>query len=539
MRQTMAPIVISTVIFAVSSSSTTNSAFGQGFLKRLQDRVQSLDKQDATAEDPSAATPDVNEQRPNTRRPLVDALLQYGPELFGNPNGSNPGTVGPDVGRSQAVLADPVAKPIVSSGKASLGIDVLDSPPGVPGVLVTGFRSDSRADDAGLQKNDVIVSLDQTLTPKIADIAGFLSQRQPGQAVNARVLRGDRMKTIRIPLLGPRQANGTVGNLDANKVPVAPLPNPPVPGRGGTAATRPASGLAGTSAISGAPETLPLSTNRAGAPIPMNQQTARHGSDTIAGQYGMLVAVVSRLRGAVVEGVVNGSAADIAGIKPADRVVSVDGVLTSDGTAFSRQLQNLPKQSIASLGVVRGNAYLIKGMKLTTEIKPSFVSPDGKQAGVSDTNPAGGEQPMESEKGVLEGIGSVLGGLLGGTERKPSAVQPGVAPQERKAGPNSASDTKPVRQTSFEQKVSGKLKEMLGDPPSLNGLPVKPKSEPASVPIDAAEAEKTGQTPAEMREQIRQLQEKLKNMEERSQAAEDAAHEDTAQEDTSASAKSK
>jgi hypothetical protein len=146
---------------------------------------------------------------------------------------------------------------------------------------------------------------------------------------------------------------------------------------------------------------------------------------------------------------------------------------------------------------------------------------------------------MESEKGVLEGIGSVLGGLLGGTERKPSAVQPGVAPQERKAGPNSASDTKPVRQTSFEQKVSGKLKEMLGDPPSLNGLPVKPKSEPASVPIDAAEAEKTGQTPAEMREQIRQLQEKLKNMEERSQAAEDAAHEDTAQEDTSASAKSK
>lgn len=56
---------------------------------------------------------------------------------------------------------------------------------------------------------------------------------------------------------------------------------------------------------------------------------------------------------------------------------------------------------------------------------------------------------------------------------------------------------------------------MLGDPPSLNGLPVKSKSATATNPEDAGKQEQTAE---EMREQIRQLQEKLKQMEKRSSA---------------------
>ena len=46
----------------------------------------------------------------------------------------------------------------MGNGLASLGIEVVESARGVPGVLVAGFSPDSRADDAGLRKNDVIVS---------------------------------------------------------------------------------------------------------------------------------------------------------------------------------------------------------------------------------------------------------------------------------------------------------------------------------------------------------------------------------------------
>ncbi|MDB4561437.1 PDZ domain-containing protein [bacterium] len=534
MRQQIATFAMGGFIFTISAMTSASSVSGQGFLKRLQERVQSLDQQNAAGQDANATEPGGSES--GARRPLVDALLQYGPEIFNGQSNDGQGLSGSADDRSRVGVGAAVTTPPVYVGKASLGIDVLNSPPGVPGVLVTGFRSDSRADDAGLKKDDVIVSLDRTLTPNIADIAGVLSQRRPGQSVSARILRGDQMKTIQIPLLGSFQAGNAANQFRGSRQPVPaaplpspplpspPLPSPPLPGRSPIVASRIPSG----SPV--APETLPPATTQE-QPLrsPVLPRLNLNAHDEFVDLYGIIPGTRSRLRGAVVEGVIQGSAADAAGIKPADRVVAVDGMLARDATAFTRQLKSLPEQAIVSLGIVRGDAYLIKPLTLSAEIQPLPPADVGERAGASSESADAGEQSMEADAGVLEEIGSVLGGLLGGSRKEPVKNDPKTTPQ----APREDSKTKPekqsVRQSSFEQKVSGKLKQIMGDPPSLNGLPVKPAADPAADPT----ATPAKQTAAEMREQIRQLQEKLKKMQ-----AESKEGKTTTQDDNAGSTKS-
>ncbi len=507
MRKSLATPIITSLVSIISLVVSTSPTHGQGLLRRLQDRVQSLDQQNAGDQD-SAATgsggsvPRAGGQRTNPRRPLVDALLQYGPEIFGNAGSDAPASVESGVASGRPAVGGNPVSGVANFEKATLGIDVLESPPGVPGVLVTGFRSDSRADDAGLQKNDVIVSLDQTLTPKIADIAKFLSQRRPGESVSARVLRGNQMKTIRIPLLGASPVNAEAQQRIGAPVPIRPIPQPPEPGALLPSPPDPGRSALGQFPADGQVESLPA---------PMSGSATQLSAKAGAEQYGILLGSESTLRGAVIEGVVTGSAANLAGLKPADRVVSVNRLLTHNNTALVRQLENLPEGTLASLGVVRGDAYFIKGMTLTTEISPSGPAVE-EQLNAASNQHGSDEKGMAAETGVLEGLGSVLGGLLGGGSKKNGQPRVEAIPQSRKDAPDAK---EPVKQTGFEQKVSGQLEKMLGDPPSLNGLPVKSKSATATNPEDAGKQEPTAE---EMREQIRQLQEKLKQMEKRSSA---------------------
>ena len=513
MRKPLAKLMFIGVIFAIGIISNSPAAFSQGFLKRLQDRVHALDEQDAGAEDlgaakPTGPAPRAGAQRANQRRPLVDALLQYGPEIFGGQETSKDAAFGApgERGRAAGMFTQP--RPSGDYQKASLGIDVLESAPGVPGVLVTGFRNDSEADDAGLQENDVIVSLDETLTPKIADIAKFLAVHRPGELVTARVLRGDQMKTIRIPLLGTpkadsparRPSGANMFNPSIASSPVstpsvtrAPAAQPPVQGRG----------VSETLAGGGLAESLPA---------PVTQPPMQFSTNTGVQRYGILLASGTHFRGALVDGVVSGSAADVAGIKPADRVVSVDGLLIKSNVALIRQLSNLTQGTVASLGLVRGDSYVIAAMRLTTELK-SDAAASGQQLNAQKQQAANAGS-METETGVLEGIGSVLGGLLGGAGKNTGKAEAEAFPP--KPGEKLKS-REAVQQTSFEQKVSGQLEKMVGDPPSLNGLSAKRNSKTTANVTDAEEPE---QTAAEMREKIRQLQEKLKQMEQQSQGNE-------------------
>ena len=493
------------------------SACGQGLFKRLQGRVQSLEPQDPPA-NARGAVPEVGQPDAARRRPLLDALLQYGPEILSGEEAARAGAgarqtvpnADPLGGRlPPGVTVSPKPRP-----QASLGVNVLESAPGIPGVLVTGFRVDSKADDAGLKKGDVIVSLDRTLTPRIADIAAFLAQRQPGQVVEARVLRGDQMTTMRVPLLGP-DTNAKGPQNPAHRVPPPPLPQ------------------AGLSHVDLLPPPIPE---------PSEPLLAAVGPQ----QYGMIVEPTQAGRGVSIQGVVNGSSAAKAGLMPGDRVVSVDGKLAANCESLALQLQGRSQAEVVTLGVVRGSTYLIKPLKLSTVLDDSAVQ-NGPSESVATPEP---------EKGVLGGLESVLGSLLGGSSGKSSdgatqagttqagATQAGATQQspfgqrnDPAKGLGDASDpgAKPVRRSSFEETAGEKIQNLKSDPPSLKALlPESSKLKALADPSAGTQSKEvnseaaSGPTTAELREQIRKLQQQLQMLEKESgkEAASDAKSKD-------------
>jgi serine protease Do len=75
-------------------------------------------------------------------------------------------------------------------GLANLTPDVrqqIQAPSSVEGAVVENVRPGSPADDAGLQRGEVIVSIDRKPTPNAADVAQQLSSIPEGQDVLVRV----------------------------------------------------------------------------------------------------------------------------------------------------------------------------------------------------------------------------------------------------------------------------------------------------------------------------------------------------------------
>ena len=89
------------------------------------------------------------------------------------------------------------------SSRPTMGIQVLPTSEGTPGLRVAGIRQGSLAGQAGLKTDDLIVSVDGKATPNIDAIAEILNQRRPGDRIFAKVMRGDKVSTIAIPLLDP------------------------------------------------------------------------------------------------------------------------------------------------------------------------------------------------------------------------------------------------------------------------------------------------------------------------------------------------
>ena len=162
-----------------------------------------------------------------------------------------------------------------------------------------------------------------------------------------------------------------------------------------------------------------------------------------------------------------------------------------------------------------------------------------------------GEQENASRKtkpenGVFEGIGSVLGGLFSGSQR-PDAVNKAVnkTEQQRKlqGGLKSESESgeSSVRPTSFDRVASDEdadtqLPALANDPPSLKEMQPTPgqlseemdrkQSKKQPVNSEKNDQEDATQTAAEMREQIRQLQKRLRMLEEESSGQKKPASKD-------------
>ncbi|MCK0131809.1 trypsin-like peptidase domain-containing protein [Flavobacteriaceae bacterium F08102] len=102
--------------------------------------------------------------------------------------------------------------PLEVNGETSKELGLKES----EGVLVKGFSTNSRAERAGLEVNDIIIGLDDVKVSKYSNLEGFLSAKRPGDVVNVKVLRDGVEKEFKVRLSN-QFGNETIGELDFSK----------------------------------------------------------------------------------------------------------------------------------------------------------------------------------------------------------------------------------------------------------------------------------------------------------------------------------
>ncbi len=340
-----------------------------------------------------------------------------------------------------------------SALRPSLGIQVLESRSGVPGLEVAGFRAGTLAQEAGLQIGDVIVAVDGTATPTIADIARLLEDRKVGDRVRARIVRGRSTTAIEIPLRAEAVAVAKPGADSSPQM----------------------------------------------APSPQMART------TAAIDYGIDVRETPGVRGLVISRVTPNSSAAEAGLQVGDRIVSLDGRLIRDLNIYNEELGRRQSGDNLSFRVVRNDAMVAADVKLTDQ--RAIAKTDSQIGDRAKGDNAGGKSS------VMEGLGSMLGGLLGGDAQSKNATpktqkSQTQTPQIQTPKDNDEmafGDDEPIEQVGYESEIQRAIKKLEGDPPSLETLELPPGD---ASPIDASRerAEK-------LREEIRQLEERLKELE--------------------------
>ena len=68
------------------------------------------------------------------------------------------------------------------------------------GALITDVQSGSPADQAGIQKNDIIISIDGHDMNTMEDVTGYLVQKKPGDQIKVTVRRGNGTKDLQVKL---------------------------------------------------------------------------------------------------------------------------------------------------------------------------------------------------------------------------------------------------------------------------------------------------------------------------------------------------
>lgn len=111
-----------------------------------------------------------------------------------------------------------VADQLLSTGTvqhAELGVAGMDVDPDIArlyalpvdaGAVVAEVRPGSPADEAGLQQGDIVVAIDDTPVRTMADLAGHIQQRRPGDRVTLTVVRAGDHLDIEV-VLAERPAN--------------------------------------------------------------------------------------------------------------------------------------------------------------------------------------------------------------------------------------------------------------------------------------------------------------------------------------------
>jgi membrane-associated protease RseP (regulator of RpoE activity) len=140
--------------------------------------------------------PTVAEPQPTVAQPTTAETAESsanGPEL-------DPTRL-PNSVPTESATATVANAPIPSSGTPkTLGIDVLPTKQGVPGVQVVRFRPGSKCELAGLRVGDVIIAVNGHATPTAAEIQKQILLNE-GEQVRARIVRGLSTEALMLPLV--------------------------------------------------------------------------------------------------------------------------------------------------------------------------------------------------------------------------------------------------------------------------------------------------------------------------------------------------
>lgn len=430
------------------------AADAQGLLRRIRSRIEA----EIAAPSPQgqAAAPTTAESNPRAGDASRPPAQRIGP--LGSSDRSQPGQRPLiDLGErllGSSILAPPTERQPEAArrgdvSRPTLGIDVFPADEPVPGARVVGIRPESLADEAGLRVDDIIIAVDAIETPTVADVAAQLKNKPVGQRIRARVIRGETTHNFMIPLVN---AGAPVADPAAR---VPPVPQP-------ISAAKPDA--------TADPDRPPFDPN------------------TLA-KLGLQVEDARGARGVSVTSVADSSVAASAGLRKGDRIVAIDGRLVADSRSFQDQIGHSGQDQPVTLRVDR------EGTLVTADV--DWQVTDTKSVATANES-----------NGALSGIGSVLGGLFGGTQNKDA----GKGSAADSGQPAVTVDPAPSALERAEAVIGGIQRAgFTDDPPSLDALPL-----PADASrIDAADSRSDAAVVDQLRDEIRLLKERIRALEEK------------------------
>jgi membrane-associated protease RseP (regulator of RpoE activity) len=425
-------------------------ASAQGLIQRLQNRIESrleTASENKSAEQDSAT---LEGEQPGSRtRSLLQSLLPaIAPAINSAGEGtasSQPGATSPTGARLEPSSGLEPMQPLSEGrpggvpNRPSLGIQVLPTESGPPGLVVVSIENHSLADAAGLRINDIIIAMDGLPTFSPAVVAEQLEKKSIGDRTRLRFIRAGKSQEIEVALVKPR----VQPSADWLPAPVAGSPSPTLPA--------PSSRLPAPSPTLPAPSsTLPGSASTLPGPASIADSWDLES-------IGIQFAESANLRGLVVKQIKPGSPAELAGMLEGDRIVSLDGRLVSSRDILLRELSGVDRDETLSLKLVRNQSLVVA--ELSTKGAPVAIDEPDSEGSSKEASPLGG-------------IGSMLGGFFGGSAGPAAATEPATKPVEQPAKPTDQSSTDAtengVKPAAFQVDVEKTTTPMLAkDPPSL------------------------------------------------------------------------
>ncbi|MGB0599920.1 MAG: PDZ domain-containing protein [Rubripirellula sp.] len=405
-------------------------ASAQGLIQRLQNRIESrleTPSENESAEQDSAMSE--GEQPGSRARSLLQSLL---PAIAPAINSAGEGTASSQPGTSSPTGSGLNPMQPLSEGRSggvpnrpSLGIQVLPTESGPPGLVVVSIENHSLADAAGLRINDIIIAMDGLPTFSPSVVAEQLEKKSIGDRTRLRFIRAGKSQEIEVALVKPR--------------------------------VRPSADLLPASVASSPSSTLPAPSSTLLAPSSTLPGPASIADSWDLESIGIQLAESANLRGLLVKQIRPGSPAELAGMLEGDRIVSLDGRLVSSRDILLRELSGVDRDQILSFKLVRNQSLVV-----------AELSTKGAPVAIDEPVSVGNSQ----EPSPLGGIGSMLGGFFGGSAGAAAATEPAKKPVEQPAKATDQSSTDAtengVKPAAFQVDVEKTTTPTLAkDPPSL------------------------------------------------------------------------